>query len=202
MRRKRIGVFGGSFDPPHLGHICLAMEMLEKHSLDEVWFCPAKQNPLKKHPAAVTEEQRTAMVRLAIRGIPGLKCCLVDLERPGPSYTVETLRILHQKLRGKADLYLILGKDSAETFFSWHQPEEIIKLSSIITGSRPKMAGPEIGKDARHAIAQAIEKGLTSTRVMDISSSEIRHRIHENRHVEHLLPQAVWRYIKAHQLYE
>jgi nicotinate-nucleotide adenylyltransferase len=133
---KRIGIYGGTFDPIHLGHICLAIEMLEAHHLTEIWFCPAQASPFKKEGASASAQHREAMVRLAIRGIPQLKCSRVDLDRPAPSYTVDTLRLLHQQASKETKFYLILGEDSAETFFCWHQPEEIIKLSQVIIGKR------------------------------------------------------------------
>ncbi len=195
--KKRIGVFGGTFDPPHLGHISLAIEMLEAHHLSEVWFCPAKISPFKQNKIMAAPHHREAMIKRAIRGIQGLKYCSIDLQRPAPSYTVDTLRLLHQHFSGKEHsvvLYLIMGEDSAQTFFDWHQPQEILELSTVIIGQRTD-------KDPKHRVADALIPGMTPIRSIDISSSEIRRRIQAGKHVEHLLPTSVWRYIQLHRLY-
>lgn len=203
MCAKKIGIYGGTFNPIHLGHISLAMQMLEIYQLDEVWFCPAGTSPFKQHSPATDGMHREAMVRLAIKGIRPFKCNTLDLHRPPPSYTVDLLRLLHAEAKQPTKFYLILGKDSADTFFSWHQPEEIIKLSSVVIGNRQNGADfRQWCPETTPQIAAALTGGLTPTWTMDISSTDIRQRILENRHVEHMLPQSVWRYIKKHHLYK
>lgn len=200
---KKIGVYGGTFDPPHHGHISLAIEMMEAHHLDQVLVCPAQSNPFKEGDPLTAAPHREEMVKRAIRGIQGLSLCRVELERPGPSYTVETLSILNQYFITKESsfkLYLIIGDDNAEAFFNWHQPLEILKLSTVVVGRRLEKI-PEWTSLLHPGISGELIKGMTPTRYLEISSTEVRSRIQQGRRVEHLLPLAVWRYIRMHSLY-
>ncbi|MFA6915740.1 MAG: nicotinate (nicotinamide) nucleotide adenylyltransferase [Parachlamydiales bacterium] len=197
-KQRSVGILGGTFDPIHIGHLSLALEMLDAHKLDEVWFCPAARNPLKKQGASASDEDRLAMIRLAIKDIPQLKCKNVELTRPAPSYTIDTLNIFqHEMLKKKRNtkFYLILGEDSAETFFDWKQPQDILKLVTVIVGRR------EIISKVKHNIPHELNNGITLTRYIEISGTDIRKRIRKGQHVEHLLPTPVWKYIKRKKIY-
>lgn len=196
---KKIGIYGGSFDPIHLGHVNLAVEMIEKHHLDEVWFCPASINPYphKQEKQGTSPKDRLAMIELAIENNPQLKICDVELHRPGPSFTLDTL---HQLI----DMYpdysfsLIIGYDAAQSFHKWHKPEEIAQLVPIYVGAR----GSETGEfEGSKEVVNSLKKGLTKTRLMDICSSEIRQRLGNKRYCGHLLQRKVLDYILSHRLY-
>jgi nicotinate-nucleotide adenylyltransferase len=202
--KKIIGIYGGAFNPIHLGHLNLAAEMMEAHHLHEVWFCPTGCHPQKHDPFAVSAEHRLNMIRLAIEGQPRFQVSDIEIDREGPSYTVDTLLAFNELEKEKKDPYafaLILGEDAARGFSTWHQPEEIIKLARLLVGRRgdeKKRTDPFPGSPE---IAAAIQKGWTQTRVMEISSREVRERVLKKKYCAHLLPTKVLDYINTNQLY-
>ena len=203
MQRKRIGLFGGTFDPIHFGHLNLAFELLEKRELDEVWFIPAQVNPLKVSAPPHAMEHRLAMVQLAIQAIPQFHLKDLEKERPPPSYTIDTLKAFiaeeaHQPTPHQ--FYLLLGEDAIPSFFYWHLPEEIVKLVPLLIGYRAKIESYELNKFS-YSIRKAIEEGLTQTRLMDISGTDVRKRLMQRLYCGHLVPASVLDYIREHQLY-
>ena len=198
---KKIGLYGGTFDPIHFGHLNLALEMKEKQRLDEVWFCPAFVSPhrLDEHPLAGSHRQ--AMIERAIASIPFFHVVDSELTRAGPSYTLDTLRSLSKEQGEKqVRFFLILGEDSLPGFFHWHQPKEILKLASLLVGTRRRELNG-IPPEADPDIVRAVEKGIIQTRIMEISSTEIRLRLRNDLYCGHLVPKEVLDYIKAHHLY-
>lgn len=202
MGKKLIGLYGGSFDPIHFGHLNLAVEIMEARGLDEVWFCPAAYNPHKSMPVSSNNNHRMAMVKLAIEGEPRFHITDVDVNRPGPSYTVETLHKLiamEKEKGGDATFCLLLGEDAARRFYQWRKPEEIIHLARLLIGKRgerqhePFKGSPEI--------VDALNRGMTQTRVMDISSTDVRRRLQNREYCGHLVPGKVLDYIFANSLY-
>lgn len=207
-KQKRVGFYGGTFDPIHFGHISLAVEMLEEHGLDEIWFCPASLNPHKQDRLpTVSTEERLAMLKLAIQDIPQCHLLENEIQKEGPSYTVETLRELIDDYRIKSkssleslQLYLILGDDAVPGFFHWREADEIVKLVSLLIGKRIHLTSePEL--KGHLGICAAIEKGFTPSRIIEVSSSELRVRLAERRYCGHLIPAKVLDYIYAHDLY-
>lgn len=198
---KSVGIFGGTFDPIHFGHLNLAVEMLEKHSLDEVWFCPARINPHKQQEIPTATQHRLEMVRRAIAKHPKFRLLEIEMTREGPSYTIDTLHWLIQQESLKPDpahFFLILGEDSLTGFSKWHRPEEIVKLVPLLIGSRNGVSTAIQGSEL---IQKAIQKGLTPTRIMEISATDVRSRLKKMQYCCHLLPMEVLDYIQAHQLY-
>jgi len=197
---KRVGIFGGSFDPIHFGHINLAIQLQEAHQLDEVGFFPAGQNPFKMKASLTDASHRLAMLRLALEGIPSFFIDERELRREGPTYTVDTIKSFHED-RPTDELFLILGLDTAFQFFSWHLPDEILDYSQVLIGKR--ICDPvnelDVIKDSK--VLNALKKGFTETRILDISATEIRDRIRQNLYCGHLLPQKVLDYIKSAKLY-
>ncbi len=180
---KTVGFFGGSFDPIHFGHLNLAIQMVERGGLDEILFCPARYSPFKaSRPPIAAAEHRLAMIKLVLA--PFFRVTTIELDRPGPSYTVETLRSLsnpHETYR------LILSEESAKSFQSWKEPEEIILLAPPLVGSRfGATKGP----------FQTLQ-----TPLFDISSTEVRDRLKKKLYCEHLVPSIVLDYIKEFRLY-
>lgn len=200
-RVKKIGLFGGSFNPPHWGHFNLAMELKEKKQLDEVWLIPAHLNPHKYLQTAVSSAHRFEMVKAAAEDFPDFFVNDVELRRPPPSYTVDTLKILISETKQAADLsfYLLLGEDAAAHFTTWHAPLEIIELATLLVGSREGKGSLAGIKDLK--IRSALEKGWTVTHKMDISSRAIRLRLSAGLCCAHLVPASVLRYIRTHGLY-
>ncbi|MBM3190748.1 MAG: nicotinate (nicotinamide) nucleotide adenylyltransferase, partial [Chloroflexi bacterium] len=134
---RRLGVLGGTFDPIHIGHLIVAEEARARLGLDRVLFVPANLSPLKAGSTFFSGEERYHMVRLAIEGNPHFAVSRVDLDRTGPSYTVDTLRAIQAEYGPSVQLYFIIGMDALETFAAWHRPEEIIRLTRLVVVSRP-----------------------------------------------------------------
>ena len=198
---KKIGLYGGSFDPIHFGHINLAIEILEAHNLDEVWFCPAQISPHKLHNHPIASEHRISMLQLAIKDIPQFRVTTIELERPGPSYTVDTVRFLVENEKHAVipkQFYLIIGDDSVPGFFNWHKPNEIIEMVPILVGKRALVSPPLEGNPK---ICAALRQGMTPTSIIEISSRNIRQRLQAKLYCGHLLPVKVLDYIYTHQLY-
>lgn len=186
----RLGVFGGSFDPIHNGHLRLAECCAQQARLDEVWFVPAAVSPFKPHGPVASEADRVAMLRLALEGRPGLVVSTLEIDRGGVSYTVDTLRQIHTE-RPDAELLLLMGADSLNDLPDWREPEAILRLATPLVVQRPGEPEPT--------------SGLPHQRVemppMDLSSSELRGRIAQGAAYEEHAPAAVAAYIHAHKLY-
>jgi hypothetical protein len=192
----RIGIFGGTFDPVHLGHLLLAEQALESQSLDEVWFVPARISPHKQHAPPISSCHRLKMLQMAITGHPRFSISLVDLHREGPSYTLNTLQILQEK-HPFFRFFLILGTDLMKDLLKWYKIKEILQIADLILLER---AGSE-NKDVPAFLTQHIYwiyKEITT----NISSTLIRNRLKEGLSVRYMIPKKVWHYIKEHSLYE
>lgn len=198
--QKRIGLLGGTFNPIHLGHLNLAMELKEKRQLDEVWFIPAHINPHKALIPPASIEHRLKMLQLAIGDFPNFTINECELRRSPPSYTIDTIRALLADEPGHAFFWL-MGEDNLSNFAQWHQPEEIVKLVPLLIGCRfLEMSSQHIFKNP--LIEEAVKKGFTKTRMMDISSTELRLRLSQNLYCGHLIPPEIRHYIQKNHLYE
>lgn len=189
---KKVGILGGTFDPIHFGHLNLAFELMEKHGLDEVWFCPAWQNPHKLGSHAVSGTDRLEMVRLAVEDIPVFRVIDVEIKRGGPSYMVDTLKGLTDN-NPAIKFFLILGEDAALQFPEWKSPQEITLLCEVLVGSR-SLASAAV-------LPPILKNGLTQIPLLDISSTEIRSRVSKKLYISHLVPPKVVDYIYKNQLY-
>lgn len=198
---KKIGFFGGTFDPIHFGHINLALQIFEKHRLDEVLFSVANRSPFKKSQApAAAAEHRLAMTRLAIRDIPAFRICSIELERPGVSYTVDSLQLLrtaYERESENVQLYILLSDDVLDSFHLWKNPQEIVSLARPLIGMRTFC--PE--KIPASPVKDALIKGITPTRRFEISSTQIRARLKKGLYCRHLVPLKALDYIGKHRLY-
>ena len=181
----RIGVFGGTFDPVHVGHLAIAQAALEGARLDRVIFVPARRSPLKEREPAASAEDRLAMLEAATKNEPRFAVTRVELDRDGPSYTVDTL----EALRREGDLHLILGSDALADLPRWRSPERIRELATILVARRPGAPEP----DAR---ARAFDAPC-----LDISSRELRARAGRGLTLRYLVPDDVWRHIERRGLY-
>jgi nicotinate-nucleotide adenylyltransferase len=190
----RIGVFGGTFDPPHVGHLLLAADASEALRLDTVIFIPAGAQPFKiDNPPAASGVDRLEMLRLAVAGVPNYAVDDAEIGREGLSYTVDTLEYLAGRYAG-AELYFLVGEDALAGFRQWRNPERILELATLALMMRS--GAPDIG-DWRRA------EGLVrlSTRRVDVSSTEIRARLRAKKSIRGFVPESVERFIEARGLY-
>ena len=187
----RIGVLGGSFNPPHNGHLIIASDACEALKLDKLLVMPAFANPLKGHDAeGASPEQRLEMTRLAFGGDARFEVSAVEMERGGLSFTVDTLEALSRQYEG-AELVLLVGIDALRSLNKWRSPERIRELARLVALSR----GPESQDDG------ADDFEIVTTRRIDISSSEIRSRLNDGKPVRGFVAESVERYITAAKLY-
>ena len=183
----RVGVFGGTFDPVHVGHLAIAHAALESLPLDRVVFVLARRSPLKERGPVAPEADRLQMLELAVAGEPRFAVSRVELDREGPSYTVDTL----ERLTGADDLFLILGSDAIADLPRWKDPERIAKLATLVVAERP--GAPERMGDAPIVRFDAPR--------LDISSRELRARAARGLSLRYLVPDPAWRHIEARGLY-
>ena len=188
-RGGRVGVFGGTFDPPHFGHLALAEWARVELSLDLVWFVPAGVPPHKRGDLSPARH-RLAMTRLATRGNAAFRVTPIECLRRGPSYTVDTVRAFARSHPG-ATLYLMMGADTYATFGSWREPAAIERAATIVVATRP---------GARRGARRGRVKWLANPG-LDVSSSALRARAARGRSLRYLVPDAVARYIARHRLY-
>jgi nicotinate-nucleotide adenylyltransferase len=194
-----IGVLGGTFDPIHIGHLVVAEEARIKLGLREVLFVPAGQ-PWRKLDHNITPAvHRVEMVRRAIADNPYFKLCTLEVERPGPSYTVDTLTVLQKQLGSEASLFLILGRDTLAELPLWKEPKKLVQLCRLVVA-------PRLGsKDLKHletAIPGLLDKVIQlDMPVIGISSSGIRQRIAQGLSIRYLVPAEVEKYITEQKIY-
>ena len=180
-----VGVFGGTFDPVHVGHLAIANAALDELGLGRVYFVPARRSPLKQEGPIAGPEDRLAMLEAATTGEPRFRVSAVELDRKGPSFTVDTL----EAMRGEGELFLILGSDAYADFEEWREPERIRSLATIVLAARP--GAPNAPSGVR----------MLDSPLMDISSRELRARAARGRSLRYLVPEGVLRYIEEHGLY-
>lgn len=195
----RLGILGGTFNPPHVAHLVCAQEARFQLGLDVVLLMPAREPPHKAVPDDPGAEARLEMCILAAEGEPGVEVARTELERPGPSYTVDTLRALREA-RPEDDLTLIVGADMARELPSWREPEEILRLARLAVAGRGGGRRQEIAAALEPLGATAPTEFLEMPR-LDISSSEIRARARDGRPIRHLVPEAVEARIRRDGLY-
>ena len=197
----RIGIFGGTFDPVHNAHLLLAEQSREQANLDEVWLIPAGSPPHKESTGISSGKQRREMLDFAIAGNPAFVIKDLELHRDGPSYTVETLRQLKQN-HPDDEFFLIVGADSVRDLHTWREPEAILELATLIGVNRPNISLPDLTELTQKFGEEAIAKILWVTMPgIDISSTDLRKRIHENKSVRYMTPRAVEVYIHNNRLY-
>ncbi len=190
MKRTKIGFFGGSFDPPHFGHIALVCSLVEALNLDLVYIVPSKQNPLKDVPF-VSSALRLEMTKLAFKDVPHTQIIEYELSNPCKSYTVDTIKwLMEQNIEFRnAERFLLLGDDLIEQFDQWKNPSELLSLVTPVSGKRNPLAQ----KDSR---IKCIE-----TPVFEISSTMIRKRLVSGLYCGYLLPKDVFDLICKNKLY-
>ncbi len=213
----RLGIFGGTFDPPHLGHLALASAALEQLKLDKVLWVVSGQSPLKLDRTLSPAESRVEMVQAAIAGNPAFALSRVDLDRPGPHYTIDTLEILGREFPG-AELFFLMGEDSLRDLPKWQRPREIIRRAWLAVAGRPGNHPPEgLEPSGGWSGLEQSLPGVTARIVwmksprLAIASSDIQSNIRQGQpliapiggqSVREMLPPAVLAIIKREQLYQ
>jgi nicotinate-nucleotide adenylyltransferase len=203
-RARRIGIMGGSFDPIHIAHLVMAETVREALALDLVLFLPAGTQPLKQDRASTPAEQRAAMVEMAIKDNPIFALSRLDLDRPGPSYTADSVEQLRKELGGPEEtaIWFIVGSDSLLTLPKWHEPERIIAQTRLAVVRRPTY-----GASGDLSPIEALLPGLTAAidwvnaPLLEISGTDIRRRVGEGLSIRYRVPEPVREYIYAHGLY-
>jgi nicotinate (nicotinamide) nucleotide adenylyltransferase len=198
----RIGILGGTFDPVHMGHLTLAEETRFQVGLDQVWLMPAGQPWLKEGQEISSAEDRLQMVRLAIANNPYFHASADEVERRGPTYTVDTLRALRTRLGKGDELFFILGQDAMERFNEWKEPESLLELCNWAVVQRYGHQGFDQAGFLAQYPGSAGKVTLLTMPILDISGSEIRRRARIGMSLRYYLPEAVARYIERHQLYQ
>jgi nicotinate-nucleotide adenylyltransferase len=201
-----IGILGGTFNPPHLGHLALAASAREGLGLEEVWLVPARTSPFKLGEEDPGPEHRLAMCRLAVASAPGLSVCALELERSGPSYTVDTLQAIHAS-HPHSELTFIVGADTAATMPSWEEPVELLELAGLAVAARTGASRREV-RATLEALVPAAQKGpprldlrFLDMEKVEISSSMARERAARGEPIEDLVGVPVARYVAEQDLY-
>ena len=187
----RLGIYGGSFDPPHLGHLLPVLDAAEQLGLDGVRFVPAAIQPLKVGRASASPADRLAMTERLVQGIPGFTVDPAEIDRPGLSYTVDTLAAVAAEVPGAA-LFLLLGADAYALFDQWRDPDRVRALATIAVMVR----GDETTPPAERPGVRVLQ-----SRRVDMSSTELRARVRDGRTIRGFVPDAVAQYVAEHRLY-
>jgi nicotinate-nucleotide adenylyltransferase len=190
--RRRIGVLGGTFDPPHVGHLLAASDAFEALALDELLLVPAAEQPLKRETVVAPASDRLAMTRLLVEGDRRFRVDALEIDRGGLSFTVDTLRTLQARFGGASAvaLVLLIGQDVVSTLPKWREPEALASLVDLVvlTRSSGEIADARVGR-------------TIATRQVDVSSTEIRARVRAGQSIHGFVPDAVAAYIAARGLY-
>lgn len=199
----RLAVFGGTFDPPHVGHAALARAVLDEDCADAVVFVPAPRPPHKSGAVAPFVE-RAAMVRLLAAGEPRFEVSVLEARRPGPSYTVDTLRALRSERGAGVELRLVVGADSVWEIGAWREAPELFRLARFVVAPRPgfRLPGPgEVPEGLTEAQAETIRRSPVLSVRCPVRSRDVRRKIRRGEDVADLLPGAVLRHVEARGLY-
>jgi nicotinate-nucleotide adenylyltransferase len=185
-----VGLFGGSFDPIHHGHLIVGRAVAETLALDELRFMPAGEQPFKRGRHVATARERAEMVALAVAGESGLAVERCEVDRPGPSYTVDTLRELRRREPGQ-DFTLVVGADASRELNQWREAEALPALARIVAVARPGAPRPD----------STLVERVVEVPAVDLSATEIRRRVAGGRSIRYLVPDAVAEFIATHGLY-
>ncbi len=197
----KIGILGGTFDPVHNGHIKVAEAVMAQLDLAKVIFVPAGQPWLKSDSPVSPAKHRVEMVRLAIADCSGFELSLIEINRPGPSYTVDTIEELRAKPGSGNELFFILGWDSLAQLPKWKEPSRLIEVCRLVAVPRPGYKSPDLNQ------METLIPGLLSRLIIqdkpeiDVSATQIRRRVAEGLSIRDLVPMPVAEYIKQHRLY-
>jgi nicotinate-nucleotide adenylyltransferase len=209
---RSVGILGGTFNPPHLGHLALAHYAREELALERVLLMPSHIPPHKSAEPDPGAQHRLNMCRLAVDGEPGLSVCSLEIDRPGPSYTVDTLNAIHAS-HPDAELTFIVGADIARTLPAWREPAKVLELARVAVGARAGACDQEVIETVASLSRSSESNGVARGRpgagevrflrmpIVEVSSSIVRERVSRGENVEQLVGPAVASYISEHGLY-
>lgn len=196
----KVGVLGGTFDPPHIGHLVAAEEARVQLGLERVVFVPAGTPPHKLGEPVTSAVHRVEMIRRAVASNPYFCVSLVDVERSGPSYSVETLRLLRDQWGADTVIYFILGLDMLADLPNWHEPRQLVELCRLAVVNRPGYAADMVGLEkVIPTISRKVDPVLMP--LLEVSSTDLRERVGCGRTIRYYVPSEVESYIRLHQLY-
>jgi len=192
----RICLYGGTFDPPHNGHMAIAEQCQKDLAIERILFIPAFLAPHKTNVKISSAKDRLAMLRLAIQPYPGLEISELEIDRQGISYSIDTILQVKKELNLTTDnLYFLIGGDSLLDFHTWRQPDRILNESRVVVAGRPHYSLNDVPAEYRTRVE------VLSNPLMEISSTDIRQKVRHNESVRHLVPESVADYIDRYQLY-
>lgn len=196
---SRLGILGGTFDPPHIGHLILGEYALDALGFDQLLYLPAADPPHKQGQVRLDAAHRVAMLERAIAGNTRFRLSRLDLDRPGPHYSLDTVRLLHQQHPG-AEVYFVMGGDSLRDLPTWHRPQDLMRECRFVVMGRP---GDGVRPDMHEVVLPGLAERvmLLDAPQLDISSTAIVERIRQGRSVRYLVPDAVLAYIQEQQIY-
>jgi nicotinate-nucleotide adenylyltransferase len=199
----RVGVFGGTFDPVHHGHLILADQAREQARLDQVWFVPAPRPPHKEEAVLTRFDQRVEMLNLALAGQPAFRVSEIEKDRPGLSYSVETLAEF-RRLHPQDEFFLLVGSDTLADLPKWREPHRLLQLAGLLVMARPNNPVPDeatLGAQLGLTGNESLRLEILDTPQIDISSRDLRRRAGAARSLRYFLPRAVEMYILEKKLY-
>ena len=196
----RTGIFGGSFNPIHNGHISLARQLMEKAGLDEVWLMVSPQNPLKQSSDLLDDELRMQMARMALEGIEGIIASDYEMHMPRPSYTWNTLQALSKDFPDR-EFVLLMGGDNWALFNRWYHHEDILRNYQIVIYPRITQGVRNDVQSGNADCTSFLTPCVIKAELLDISSTEIRQRIKEGKGIRRMVPKAVADFIEEKGLY-
>lgn len=201
---KRLGIYGGSFDPVHIGHLVMAELVRQECKLNKVLFIPAGNPPHKTNRQLAPALERYDMVQLAIEGNPYFEVSSIEIEREGKSFTIDTLKELREIYSSSWEFWLIIGMDSLLEIKTWRKVDEIVKICNLAVYARPGYSLDANRKEIETLRRELgdIEIAFVPGPLIGISSTEIRQRIRANKSIRYLVPEAVQAYIQEHSLYK
>lgn len=200
---KRIGIYGGSFDPIHIGHLIIAEMARQECHLDKVLFIPAGNPPHKTDRQLAPSSKRYDMVQLAIEGNPYFEISSIEIERQGKSFTIDTLKELREIYSSGWEFWLIIGMDSLLEIRTWRNANDITKLCKLAVYPRPGYSLDEHSQEVELLCRElGIEMAFVQGPSVEISSTEVRKRIRTGKSIRYLVPDSVESYIQEHSLYK
>jgi nicotinate-nucleotide adenylyltransferase len=196
---ERIGLFGGTFDPPHIGHLILASVIAGSLKLDTVWFVPVADPPHKKHRMISSVVHRLAMLELALADNPLMRISRIDIDRPGPHYTADMVALASQQAQDSA-LFFLMGSDSLRDLPSWHNPQQLLEVCHLAVLRRPGVA---LSMSKLYRILPALEHRMVFVDGpgIDLASSSIARCVRDGHSIQYLVPESVRTYIIEQELY-
>lgn len=202
MKRRQIGVFGGTFDPIHLGHLAAAQDAAAQLELDTVLFVPNRIPPHKQHRRVSSAEDRVRMVELAIADNPLFALSLVELTRDGPSYTLDTMRQLRTELGAEADLCFLTGCDSLLALHTWHRPHQLLAEFTLAILDRPTNSPIDWAAVERYFPGIRQKVRVIPIPLLQVSAEDLRRRVREGKPIRYYVLPAVENYIRQTALYQ